>query len=121
MLLKKEKDLKKQKELNMIQRLHSFSGFRQDQIKKLFKDLTFQMVRDYRMGNSSYFPFLGEVSINYDGDENTDKGLKAKVELEFDLSEEFIRSIGQIIDGEESSDIENDMMQRIKSSLQEKL
>jgi len=120
-MFKREKELKKQKELNMLQRLHSFSGLRQDQIKKLFRDLSYQMLRDYRLNDSSYIPFLGEVTINYQGDVQTDKGLKASVILDFDLSEEFIRSVGQIVDGESCSDYEKEMMGRIKESLEEKL
>lgn len=120
-MFKREKDLKKQKELNMIQRLHSFSGIRQDQIKKLFRDLVYQMLKDYRLGDSSYFPFIGEVNIEYAGEEHTDKGLRAKVSLDFDLSDEFVRSVGQIIDGESCSEFEKDMLTRIKTSLEEKL
>lgn len=78
------------------------------------------MVRDYRNGDSSYVPFIGECTISYEGEEETDKGIKAKLSLEFDLSEKFVRSVGQIIDGEEKSDIENEMLGRISASLQDK-
>ena len=108
-------------ELNMLNRLHTFSGLKQEDIRDLFMALAYEMIVDYRNGHTSTIPCLGELKLVYCGDSLRADGLMdAKVEVQLDLSQDMIRAVGQIVDGEES-DIEKRQMNKIINFLSNKL
>lgn len=108
-------------EYNMLNRLHVFSGIKQEEIKDIFMSLVYEMILDYRNGHPSVIPNLGEIKFVYTGDSLREDGLvDANIKVEVSLCQDMIRSIGQIVDGEES-DIEKKLMNRMRNILSEKL
>jgi hypothetical protein len=81
---------------------------------RLLSDTTFEQVRDfyeaffsaiilnYLDEKPSEIPFLGKVNIKYLEDKITALGKEAQLEINVDAGQILKRTIGQIIDGEET-------------------
>jgi len=105
----------------MLNRLHSFSGIKQEDIRDLFMALAYEIMVDYRNGKPATIPYLGDLYLSYIGDSLRPDGLvDAKVDVKLDLCQDMIRAVGQIVDGEES-DIEKRQMNILKNKFSEKL
>jgi hypothetical protein len=89
-------------------------------VKEFFESMGIQAVLSYSKGDRIVIPFIGELAVEYTGDELTDKGRVAKVKLKFNPSPFLIRNIGQIQD-EEPTDAEKILMSRFQSVFKEKL
>lgn len=108
-------------ETNMLNRVHTFSGLNQEQIRDIFYSLIYEIMVDYRNGKKSIIPSLGTLEIIYRGDELRKDGLvDAKVEIKFEPCQDVIRSIGQIVD-EEESDIERRQFHKFLNTISEHL
>jgi hypothetical protein len=109
-----------QDEKNALNLTRLIFGKNAHDTKEFFESIGIQAVLSYSKGDKIVIPFIGEVSVKYDGDELTDKGRVAKLETFFTPSPFLIRNVGQIQD-ETSTDAEKILMSRFQTVFKEKL
>ena len=84
-----------------------------NEVHDLFESVGIAAVLSYLRKDSIVIPFIGKVKINYDGDDLTSEGRKAKLNCEFVPSQFLIRNIGQIED-ETETEVEKILVNRFK-------
>jgi hypothetical protein len=108
------------KEKETIHRLHLLTGKSFGDIKDFYEGLLLNFVISYLDKEPIDIPLFGEIFFHYLGDEVTNKGRKAKIDIDFTPNDFLLRVIGQIEDGEES-DLEKSLKEKIKKSLEKHL
>jgi hypothetical protein len=88
--------------------------------KEFFESVGIQAILSYSKGDKIVIPFIGEISIEYVGDELTDKGRVAKLETAFIPSPFLVHNAGQLQDGT-PTDAEKILMSRFQAVFKEKL
>lgn len=103
-----------------IERLNLLSGVGKENTRNFFESLLTLITVDYLDGESTYLPFIGNVSITYKGDRYEGDVKKAILELDIEPDDVLTKNIGQIQDGDEP-DIEKIFEKRLQNALNEKL
>jgi len=103
-----------------IEKISLLSGVSKENTRAVFENLLNLIVINHTNGESTYVPFMGEINLIYRGNDYHGFYKKAIIESDFSPSEEIIRNIGQIEDGEET-DIEKVFQKKLQNSLSEKL
>ncbi len=106
-----------QEEKSFLHHMHVLTGNKISDLKSMFENMAIIASYSYSEGEDIVIPFLGKLHIDYKEDEVTDKGRKAIVNCDFNLSDNFNLIIGQIVDGSET-ETEKVLMNRIQKKLE---
>lgn len=109
-----------QDEKNALNTTRLLFGENARDTKEFFESIGIQAVIAYSKNEKIIVPFIGEITLNYEGDELTDKGRVAKVAASFIPSPFLLRNIGQLQD-KETTDAEKILLSRFQSVFKEKL
>jgi len=82
--------------------------------KEFLESLGIFIVREYAEGREVSIPFVGNLSLTYQGDTIVKGGKQAQVDSEFTPDGFLVRNIGQIQD-EETTDAQKIFLDRIKT------
>ena len=116
----KENVLYRKKEQDVLSKIQLGSGIKDFQVKDVFMFWVYEFFSEYQKDNKTILPYVGEVTLSYDGDVETNTGTQAKASMNIELCDEFLKMIGQLSDGVET-DFERKVQRRIKTSLSNKL
>jgi len=104
-------------EKDIIDKISLLSGIKKADVRTVFETLSIVSALYYLNNESTDIPFIGNLSLSYEGEEFNKGTKKAIVTGEMDLNDYLKKMIGQIEDDDSNSDIEKFMKQKIYSSL----
>ena len=84
-----------------VDKLHLLSGEKKKTVRNFLESLTTLIILNYLENTSTNIPFFGTFKIKQIGNHIDNDGKEAVIDIEFKPEESFLRSIGQIEDGEE--------------------
>lgn len=85
-----------------IEKIHLLSNVSQDDVKRVFQVLAFNITTDYMEGDWTNIPFIGDIKVVSNEQDST-------VDIAFDPEKKFVRNIHQVIDGKVSESEETTM------------
>ena len=99
---------KKDKEVFLNIQSLSSTGVTMEQIQSVFEQFLVNIVINIADGETAYFPFLGDIQVEYLGDTIDDGKKEAQIKVTIDPCDSLKRLIGQIHDSNEG---ENDLQE----------
>lgn len=105
-------------EREMIEKVHLLTGQNIETVKEVLEGVVTQIVFDFLESKPTEFPLVGKMTLEYLGDTIESGAKVAQVDMIFEPSELLLRTIGQVIDGEES-EIEKLFKRKIRIDLEE--
>jgi hypothetical protein len=100
-------------EKNAMRVMQLIFGRPANEINELFESIGISAVLSYVKNKSIVIPYIGKITISYEGDALTSKGKEAKLKHEFIPSPFLVRNIGQIED-DEDTEIQKILANRFK-------
>jgi len=101
------------------EKIRLFTGLTYQQVKDVLESFYTLVTINYLEGKTTHIPYLGEISIEYKGDEIKAGGREAILHLSVDADSMLKRVIGQIQDGDET-EVERIFLDKIKMELDTK-
>lgn len=116
----KENRKYRQIEKDIIFKVQLDSGLKDYEVKDVFLFWTYEMINNWQEKKESVLPYIGKVDFEYMGDQEVSGGRKATGKITIELCDEFLKMVGQIVDGDKS-DFERKIERRIKTILSDKV
>jgi len=101
---------------NTLKKLQLMTGGSLKETKIFLKYFFIIIIMDFLEDKSTQVPYFGEIKINHINDVIKKEGKEAVIDLIFKADPQLLRSIGQIVDNEES-DIEKFLYDNIEEEL----
>ena len=103
---------------NTLKKLQLMTGQSLSDTKRFLKYFFSILILDFLENQSTHIPYFGEIKINYIKDIIRKEGKEAEINIDFIADKQLLKSIGQIIDNEES-DLEKFLFKEIQENLTE--
>ena len=100
-------------EKNSINRIHLFVGQSRSTTREFFESLAAFIVMEHLNNREVVIPFLGKLTLSYEGDEISKLGKQAVVKTQLEPSPMIVRSIGQAHD-REITEAESVLLERLR-------
>lgn len=104
------------KERDTFHKIHLLSGKSYEDVRDVYEGFLYSIVLAYLEKEPIYFPYFGEINIQFIKDKLTRQGKEAELEISIQPSDILKRVIGQIEDGDET-DLETILKERIEKIL----
>lgn len=116
----KETNHYRTKERDIMFKVSLGTGLKDYQIKDAFMFWAYELFVAWQEGDTAVLPYIGEVRFEYTGDVEKKEGRQATGKIHIELCDEFLKMIGQCVDGEKS-DFERKVDRRLRTALASKL
>ena len=101
-----------------LEKIHLLSGgVSYKDCRKFIESFLALLIVDFQDNASTYFPFLGDIEVEYKGEKVDEDGKKAIVSINVTPNDFFIRNIGLCVDGQDT-DIEKHLKEEIQEIFQ---